>query len=90
MAKSFYDYISRSVDYGAKDPMSRLANAIHSDQGFPKRSDEFDEISRYMEDSPHYSRLLSIFDDAATVSLPQIERIEIYVDSYCSPRRPNR
>ena len=53
MAKSFYDYISRSVDY-----------AIHSDQGFPKRSDEFDEISRYMEDSPHYSRLLSIFDDA--------------------------
>ena len=64
MAKSFYDYISRSVDYGAKDPMSRLANAIQSDQGFPKRSDEFDEISRYMEDSPHYSRLLSIFDDA--------------------------
>ena len=63
MAKSFYDYISRSVDYGAKDRMSRLANAIHSDQGFPKRSEEFDEISRYMEDNPHYSRLLSIFDD---------------------------
>ena len=64
MAKSFYENIYPSVDYGAKDRMSRLANAIHSDQGFPKRSEEFDEISRYMEDNPHYSRLLSIFDDA--------------------------
>ena len=64
MAKSFYDFIVRSVDYGAKDPMSRLANAIHQDQGFPKRSEAFDEISTYMENSPHYTRLMMVFDDA--------------------------
>ena len=64
MAKSFYDFIVRSVDYGANDPMSRLANAVHRDQGFPKRATGFDEISTYMENSPHYTRLMTIFDDA--------------------------
>ena len=64
MGKSFYDYIVRSVDYHAKDPMSRLANAIHQDQGFPKRSENFNEVSSYMENSPHYTRLLTILDDA--------------------------
>lgn len=64
MQPTFYQFITRFVDYDAKDPMSRLANAIHKDIGFPKQSCEFDEISRHMEQSEHYSKLLVIFDDA--------------------------
>ncbi|MDO4432279.1 MAG: YozE family protein [Aerococcaceae bacterium] len=64
MPGSFYNYIRRFVDFHAKDPMSRLANAVHQDGTFPKHSDDFDEISRHMESIGHYSTLLSIFDDA--------------------------
>lgn len=64
MQPAFYAYITRFVDYHAKDPMSRLANAVHKDSTFPKHSRDFDEISRHMEQSAHYSNLLSIFDEA--------------------------
>lgn len=64
MQPTFYAYICRYVDYHAKDPMSRLASAVHQDIAFPKHSHDFDEISRHMEQSTHYSKLLSVFDDA--------------------------
>ena len=44
--------------------MSRLANAVHKDQGFPKQSKDFDELSTYLENSTDYTKLLVIFDDA--------------------------
>lgn len=64
MRPTFYEYITRFVDYDANDPVSRLANRIHSDIGFPKRSNNFEEISTYLESSSDYSKLLVIFDDA--------------------------
>lgn len=62
--QSFYQFMMRHVDAHAKDPMSRLGNAMHQDIGFPKHSHDFDECSRHMEMSSHYSRLMSVFDDA--------------------------
>lgn len=64
MKPTFYEYIRRYVDYDAKDPMSRLANAVHKDIGFPKQSRDFDEVSTYLEQSIDYTKLLVIFDDA--------------------------
>ncbi|MRI80434.1 YozE family protein [Fundicoccus ignavus] len=64
MKPTFYEYIRRFVDYDANDPMSRLANAVHKDQGFPKQSKDFDELSTYLENSTDYTKLLVIFDDA--------------------------
>lgn len=64
MKPTFYEYIRRFVDHDAKDPMSRLANAIQKDIAFPKQSKNFDEISTYLEHSPDYGKLLVIFDDA--------------------------
>lgn len=61
---SFYEYIMRHVNHDANDPMSRLANTIHQDDNFPKRSSKFDEISSYLETSVDYGKLLVIFDDA--------------------------
>ena len=64
MQQTFYQFITRFVDYDAKDPMSRLANQIHQDQAFPKQSTDFHQITDYLEHSSQYSQLLSIFDDA--------------------------
>lgn len=63
MQQSFYEYIVRFVNYDANDPISRLANRIHSDTAFPKGNGDFEEISTYLESSPIYSKLLVIFDE---------------------------
>lgn len=61
---SFYTFIKRFVDFDADDPMSRLANVVSKDIGFPKQSQDFHEVSSYMEHSEQYSRLMTVFDDA--------------------------
>lgn len=66
MQTTFYQFIRRYIDYDANDPISRLANAIHQDIAFPKHETDFNKISQYMEENSHYSRLLSVFDDAWT------------------------
>ncbi|UUX34422.1 sterile alpha motif-like domain-containing protein [Fundicoccus culcitae] len=64
MQTTFYTFIKRYVDYDADDPMSRLANTISKDMAFPKQSQDFDEISTYMEQSGAYGRLMTVFDEA--------------------------
>ncbi|MBD3948296.1 hypothetical protein I4Q36_05915 [Tuanshanicoccus lijuaniae] len=64
MSLSFYQYIQKFTNHEANDPMSRLANAIHKDHGFPKHTTDFEKITEYMESSSHYTKLLSIFDEA--------------------------
>lgn len=64
MGASFYEFILRYKDEEANDPMSRLANQISQDRAFPKQSQDFDQLSTYMEHSSDYSRMLTLFDDA--------------------------
>ncbi|MBG9979989.1 hypothetical protein HZY91_00315 [Facklamia sp. DSM 111018] len=61
---TFYEFIMRYANEGAKDPMSRLANEISEDIAFPKQSCDFDELSNYLEKTSQYSKMLTIFDDA--------------------------
>ncbi|WP_028124632.1 YozE family protein [Eremococcus coleocola] len=63
MIPSFYEFMMRFVNEEAKDPISRLANAIHDDSSFPKQSQDFQKISNYMEHSLEYSKLISVFDE---------------------------
>ena len=44
--------------------MSRLANTITDDIAFPKQSEDFNEVSDYLEKSSLYGKMLTIFDDA--------------------------
>lgn len=64
MKNSFYKFIIRYKDPSANDPMSRLANVIFSDRRFPKHTDNFNEISDYMEKNDNYSSFMTTFDDA--------------------------
>lgn len=64
MGASFYEFILRYKDEEANDPMSRLANQISQDRTFPKQSQDFDQLSTYMEQNSDYSRMLTLFDDA--------------------------
>ncbi len=64
MGQSFYEFIKRFEDEGADDPMSRLANTITDDIAFPKQSEDFNEVSDYLEKSSLYGKMLTIFDDA--------------------------
>lgn len=60
---TFYEFMMRHVNPDAKDPTSRLANTMHNDESFPKMSEDFHEISSYLEGSIDYSKLLVVFDD---------------------------
>lgn len=64
MQATFYHFIMKHVNHSAKDPLSRLANTIQKDDSFPKHTQEFDEISRYMEQNSLYTKLMPIFDEA--------------------------
>lgn len=66
MQATFFQFIMKHVNHSAKDPLSRLANTIHQDPSFPKHTHNFDDISRYMEQSSMYTKLMPIFDEAWT------------------------
>ena len=63
MKQNFYDYLQKYYNPDALDPISRLANRSHDDQSFPKHSEDFEEISSYLEQNPIYGKLLTVFDD---------------------------
>lgn len=59
---TFFDYVASLTNPEGKDPVTQLANQIYADRDFPKHSQEFDEISNYLEGNSDYSRRLATFD----------------------------
>jgi uncharacterized protein YozE (UPF0346 family) len=49
-------------------PENILANLVEKDISFPKQSDDYDEISSYLE-MEHYIPSMSLFDEAWQVYL---------------------
>jgi len=47
-----------------RDAISRFANAAYDDLEFPKNSEDYDEISSYLEVNGHYPESMAIFDEA--------------------------
>lgn len=64
MRKSFYQYMMTQRVSKLLTPIDYFAEAMFEDIAFPKHSEDFQEISRYLEDNVSYLTNLSVFDDA--------------------------
>ncbi|MFT4414077.1 YozE family protein [Fredinandcohnia humi] len=64
MGKSFYHYIVKFRNEKAKDEISKFANDIYEDHGFPKYSKDYHDISSYLELNGDFLTSMSIFDRA--------------------------
>lgn len=62
--KSFYHYLMKYRHPKPQDDISRFANDAYDDHSFPKSSDDYHEISSYLELNGSYLPGLVVFDDA--------------------------
>ncbi|WP_020060659.1 YozE family protein [Bacillus sp. 123MFChir2] len=63
MKKSFYHYMMKHRASLAKNELCDLAEIMYEDHSFPKQSEDYDEISSYLELSGSLDSM-SIFDRA--------------------------
>ena len=63
MKRSFYHYIQTLRGKLKETPESRLAEDIFHDSQFPKQSENYDEISHYLETNAYYIPSMDIFDN---------------------------
>lgn len=73
MAKTFYHFLIRYRQPKPVDDLTRFANEVYLDHGFPKQSTDYHEISSYLELNGDYLSSMSIFDEAWELYL-QIEK----------------
>lgn len=64
MRRSFYHYLMTERDPHKKDEVTLFANEAELDASFPKQSEDYHEISQYLEMNGHYLSSMTIFDEA--------------------------
>jgi uncharacterized protein YozE (UPF0346 family) len=64
MSKSFYHFLMKFRHPTPKDSISHFANHAYQDHSFPKTSEDYHEISTYLELNGHYIESMTVFDDA--------------------------
>lgn len=64
MSKSFYHFLMKFRHPTPKDSISQFANHAYHDHSFPKTSEDYHEISNYLELNGHYIESMTVFDDA--------------------------
>lgn len=62
MRRSFYHYVKTLRDPFKKDDITLFANAVDEDGSFPKQSEDYTEISDYLELNAEYVSSMTIFD----------------------------
>ncbi len=62
MGKSFYHFLMKYR--GGSGRLAEFAAGAFRDHGFPKESDDYDEISRYLELNGDYLPTMAVFDEA--------------------------
>ncbi|WP_245640505.1 YozE family protein [Neobacillus massiliamazoniensis] len=62
--KSFYHFLMKYRHPAPKDEISQFANDVYLDHSFPKISEDYHELSSYLEMNGHYLNSMSIFDEA--------------------------
>ncbi|MGX6977773.1 YozE family protein [Vagococcus elongatus] len=60
--KSFHQFVQTKRNPKATDALATLAEEICQDSQFPRFSTEYNEISRYLEDSVNYVQSMDHFD----------------------------
>ena len=73
MRRPFFQRLMTQRQPIAADEIQTFANAAFYDQQFPKQSDKFDELSRYLEENASYLQSATIFDDAWALYLASEE-----------------
>ena len=64
MRQPFFTWLMTQRNPVAMTDIQNFANAAFYDQSFPKQSDDFGAISRYLEENAPYLHSLTIFDEA--------------------------
>lgn len=62
MNKSFYDYMMRYRGLKQQTDEKRLADWMFEDHDFPKRSEKYDEVSRYLEWNIPFNNATQVLD----------------------------
>lgn len=62
MRKSFYTWLMTQRNAKSNELIAILADLVYEDTTFPKHTDDFDEISRYLEDQASFAFNLGKFD----------------------------
>ncbi|MEG0288007.1 MAG: YozE family protein [Carnobacterium sp.] len=62
MRRPFYHYLMTIRDPHKKDAITLFANAVYLDDGFPKQSEDYQEISHYLELNGDYLAEMTTFD----------------------------
>lgn len=61
---SFYRYLMTQRNPNSADEIEQFANNAFLDSTFPKQSEDFDELSKYLEENADYLPSMTIFDAA--------------------------
>lgn len=64
MRKSFYHFLMKYRHPKPKDAISNFANAAFLDHGFPKHTDDYGDLSSYLELNGEYLETMAVFDEA--------------------------
>lgn len=62
MRRSFFHYVKTLRDPYKKDEVTLFANAVDEDGSFPKQSEDYAEISDYLELNADYIKSMTVFD----------------------------
>ena len=62
MRKSFYNWLMAQRNPKSNEPVAILADLVFDDTTFPKHTDDFESVSRYLEDEAAFVFNLSDFD----------------------------
>lgn len=60
---TFYEYLMKFRSPVENDDVTRLANLVFQDRSFPKQSQDYQEVSNYLETSSNFYFKLTIFDE---------------------------
>jgi uncharacterized protein YozE (UPF0346 family) len=64
MRKSFYHFLMKYRHSEPKDAISRFANDAFKDHSFPKTSEDYHELSSYLEMNGQYLDSMTVYDEA--------------------------
>ncbi len=63
-SRGFYEWLMTQRKPEDADEVQEFANAAFFDSEFPKQSQDFNEISKYLEESGGYLMSMQVFDEA--------------------------
>ncbi|NQN49024.1 YozE family protein [Streptococcus suis] len=63
MRRSFYSWLMTQRNPKSNEPVAILADYVFDESDFPKQSDNFDEVSRFLEESASFAFSMSDFDE---------------------------